>query len=217
MGRAEYMRCALPVFFVGFGRGTLANQMAEPLSSTGLRSRVVSILHAVLSWKIGRFNGAADSPPLAVGNLAWTVALYRMPVLKPARNLPSPVTKVTTLPNKLRVATEESYGQASAAAAFARLRACLVAMNSPVRAPRVNSQKAARVAGPGVDGRCVRRRGQHVRNWVHNRREPLPGDVSLQVNDQAVRGADSKVGLLPLCFMAPAAGATFCPPPPPQR
>jgi predicted Zn-dependent peptidase len=36
-----------------------------------------------------------------------------MPVLKPARNLPSPVTRVTVLPNKLRVATEETYGQVS--------------------------------------------------------------------------------------------------------
>jgi hypothetical protein len=34
-----------------------------------------------------------------------------IPKLKPARALPVPVTKITTLPNKLRVATEETYGQ----------------------------------------------------------------------------------------------------------
>jgi len=34
-----------------------------------------------------------------------------MPVLKPASNLPSPATQVTTLPNGLRVASEENYGQ----------------------------------------------------------------------------------------------------------
>lgn len=41
-----------------------------------------------------------------------------MPVLKPARNLPSPVTRVTVLPNKLRVATEETYGQVATIGLF---------------------------------------------------------------------------------------------------
>lgn len=36
---------------------------------------------------------------------------HSLPELKPAGALPKPVTRVTTLPNGLRVATEESYGQ----------------------------------------------------------------------------------------------------------
>lgn len=35
----------------------------------------------------------------------------RIPQLFPAKSLPPPTTRVTVLPNQLRVATEETYGQ----------------------------------------------------------------------------------------------------------
>lgn len=42
----------------------------------------------------------------------------RVPALKAARNLPKPETKITTLDNGVRVATEETYGQVSSLGAF---------------------------------------------------------------------------------------------------
>lgn len=41
-----------------------------------------------------------------------------IPPLKPARNLPTPSVRVTTLPNGLRVTTQETYGQVSTCALF---------------------------------------------------------------------------------------------------
>ncbi len=58
---------------------------------------------------------AASSPP-AVSPL--TRELPGIPRLIPARNLPTPTVRLTTLPNGLRVTTQETYGQVASIALF---------------------------------------------------------------------------------------------------
>ena len=44
--------------------------------------------------------------------------MFSLPVLKPASQLQAPETQVTTLPNGLRVVTQETYGQAATLGLF---------------------------------------------------------------------------------------------------
>jgi hypothetical protein len=58
--------------------------------------------------------------PLAatLASLPLTVEPPGIPKLIPARNLPTPAVKITTLSNGLRVATQETYGQVASMALF---------------------------------------------------------------------------------------------------
>ena len=56
--------------------------------------------------------------PHAVPVAALCFLPYSIPKLSPAANLPSPVTRVTQLPNGLRVASEETYGQVACVGLF---------------------------------------------------------------------------------------------------
>ena len=63
---------------------------------------------------------AAAKPTVATTLLQPPLSepLAGIPVLRPARNLPTPKVLVTTLPNGLRVATQETYGQVATLALF---------------------------------------------------------------------------------------------------
>ena len=58
--------------------------------------------------------------------------VLRLPTLRPAGALPKPTTKVTTLENGIRVASEESYGQVRAALVVCVYERNLDSSSSPV-------------------------------------------------------------------------------------
>ncbi len=61
---------------------------------------------------------AAPAAAPASAGIPLTQELPGIPKLKPARNLPPPAVRVTTLSNGLRVATQETYSQVSCMALF---------------------------------------------------------------------------------------------------